>query len=51
MEEEVLTKGLVVILAKESELGTQVAKEATEGEDLIEEVGKMGQGEDPSSPI
>lgn len=38
MEEEVLTKGLVVSLAKERKLGTQVADEAAMGEDLMEEV-------------
>lgn len=47
LEEEVLTKGLVVSLAKERKLGTQVPEEATMGEDLMEEVGQMDQGDDP----
>jgi len=48
--EEVLTRGLVVSLAKKSKLGTQVAEEATEEEGQMNEVGQMDQIEDPSSP-
>lgn len=49
--EEVLTKGLLVSLAKERMLGTQVEEEATMGEDLMEDVRQMNQGEDPSSLV
>lgn len=51
LEEEVLTKGLVVSLAKEIKLGTQVEEEDTMGEDLMEEVGQMDQGVDLNSLV